>query len=121
MKTTQLLPELLDLHSLVITRDRQTDKYLYVIGGEIHNSIYNTVDCYDFNNDRWTSLANLNIPRDGLGVATYGGLIFAAGGMRRVGKFCGNCLVCRLTRSTQICNQFIIINFYVQVVTVRLL
>ena len=53
---------------------------LYVVGGEIHSYVFNTLYCYSFNNDIWTSLACLNKPRDGVGVTTYNGRIFAAGG-----------------------------------------
>ena len=61
-------------------RIQDTGVCLYIIGGEIHSYVFNTLECYSFDSDCWTSLSCLNKPRDGLGVATYNGRIFAAGG-----------------------------------------
>ncbi|CAB4001969.1 Kelch 20 [Paramuricea clavata] len=80
----ELLPskvlERKELSAKTKRRIRSSDQSLYIVGGEIHNYVFNTLDGYNFTEDSWNSFACLNKPRDGLGVTTYSGLIFAAGG-----------------------------------------
>ena len=87
-KNSHLLPERKELTKKK-QRIRSSDERLFIVGGEIHNYVFNTLDCYNFHEDSWASLACLNKPRDGLGVTTYNGLIFAAGGkcFIRLSKF----------------------------------
>ena len=79
-KNSHLLPERKELSLKKKQRIRSSQEHLFIVGGEIHNYVFNTLDCYNFNDDSWSSLACLNKPRDGLGVTTYNGHIFAAGG-----------------------------------------
>ncbi|XP_028406410.1 kelch-like protein 5 [Dendronephthya gigantea] len=79
-KNSHLLPERKEQSGKKKHRIRSSEENLYIIGGEIHNYVFNTLECYDFKSDVWSSHACLNKPRDGLGATTYSGLIFAAGG-----------------------------------------
>ena len=79
-KNSHLLPERKELNGKKKRRIRISDERLYIIGGEIHNYVFNTVDCYNFKEDTWTAYTCLNKPRDGLGATTYNGFIYAAGG-----------------------------------------
>ena len=79
-KSSHLLPELKASCVKKKQRIRSSEEHLYIIGGEIHNYVFNTLDCYQFNKDSWISLASLHKPRDGLGVVSYSGFIYAAGG-----------------------------------------
>jgi hypothetical protein len=79
-KNSHLLPERKELSAKTKRRIRSSDQSLYIVGGEIHNYVFNTLDGYNFTEDSWNSFSCLNKPRDGLGVTTYSGLIFAAGG-----------------------------------------
>jgi hypothetical protein len=79
-KNAHLLPERKELNGKKTRRIRISDERLYIIGGEIHNYVFNTMDCYNFKEDRWTAYTCLKKPRDGLGATTYNGLIYAAGG-----------------------------------------
>lgn len=79
-KNSHLLPERKELSAKQKHRIRTGEELLYVVGGEIHNYVFNTLHCYNFNEESWIPLASMNKPRDGLGVTTYNGHIFAAGG-----------------------------------------
>ncbi len=79
-KNSHLLPERKEMNAKKKLRIRNSDQHLYIVGGEIHNYVFNTLDCYNFNENSWNSFTCLNKPRDGLGVTTYSGLIYAAGG-----------------------------------------
>ena len=82
-KNFHLLPERRDkLNGHLLSNPRKVDReaMMYVIGGEIHSYVFNTVERFDFENKSWDMVAPMHKKRDGLGVATYSGLIYAAGG-----------------------------------------
>ncbi|XP_071567569.1 kelch-like protein 5 [Temnothorax nylanderi] len=58
------------------------DKKLIVAGGfnRDGSKTLNTVECFDFSTLKRSCLPRMNVPRQGLGVAVLGGLLYAVGG-----------------------------------------
>ena len=52
----------------------------YTLGGLDDVNCYRTVERYDPQTDEWTEVASLKSPRGGVGVATLGKFLYAAGG-----------------------------------------
>ena len=50
--------------------------------------MFDTVDRYSFVESKWRRVAKMSMSRDGLGVATYDGRIYVAGGI--------SCLIMKL-------------------------
>lgn len=80
-KNFHLLPDRRDTMRFV-SKPRQKDqgRHMYLIGGEVHNHVFNTVERFNFESRVWEQVAPLYKSRDGVGVATYSGYIYAAGG-----------------------------------------
>ena len=53
---------------------------IYALGGHNGLSIFDSVESYDVNTDRWTEVVPMLSKRCRLGVATLGGMIYACGG-----------------------------------------
>jgi len=67
---------LLELQS----RSIHNEAKVYLIGGEIHQKVFKSVEMYSMAKNEWELVRELNIPRDGCGVCSYDGKIFATGG-----------------------------------------
>ena len=64
-----------------ITSERKTPVILFLIAGGLDDvNCYRTVERYDPQSDEWTEVASLKSPRGGVGVATLGKHLYAAGG-----------------------------------------
>ena len=57
---------------------------IYIVGGEIHNRVFNSVRRFNFESNMWDEVAPMNKHRDGVGVAVYSGHIYAAGGRQEL-------------------------------------
>ena len=81
-KTFHLLPDRRNKTEKFVSKPRQKDsgKFMYLVGGEVHNNVFNTVQRFDFESKEWQPVTPLHKCRDGVGVATYSGHIYAAGG-----------------------------------------
>jgi len=57
------------------------DRYLYVVGGSsISQDILSSVERYSFDEDKWTTVCALNVPRAIPAVVAADGLLYVAGG-----------------------------------------
>lgn len=57
------------------------DRYLYVVGGSsISQDILSSVERYNFDDDKWSTVCALNVPRAIPAVAAADGLLYVAGG-----------------------------------------
>ena len=54
--------------------------FIYVIGGESDSLIYDTVEKYDCNTNKWSNSKSMTVPRCNHGVVTLCQYIFAFGG-----------------------------------------
>ena len=54
---------------------------IYVIGGESDSLIYDTVEKFDCNANRWTQAASMTVPRCNHGVVALDQHIYALGGI----------------------------------------
>ena len=80
-KNFHLLPERRDkIQFLSEPRKMDHEAMMYVIGGEIHSYVFSTVERFSFETQTWEKVAPMHKQRDGVGVTTYSGLIYAAGG-----------------------------------------
>lgn len=80
-KNYHLLPERRDQISFVTEARRKAGStMIYIVGGEIHNRVFNSVTRFNFETNTWDEVAPMNKHRDGVGVAVYSGHIYAAGG-----------------------------------------
>lgn len=80
-KNFHLLPERRDKMQIVsLPRQMDHGAMMYVIGGEINNQVFNTVQRFNFETEKWEILPCMHQRRDGLGVACHAGIIYAAGG-----------------------------------------
>lgn len=80
-KNYHLLPERRDQISFVTEARRKAGStMIYIVGGEIHNRVFNSVRRFNFETNTWDEVAPMNKHRDGVGVAVYSGHIYAAGG-----------------------------------------
>ncbi|XP_067032837.1 kelch-like protein diablo [Acropora muricata] len=80
-KNYHLLPERRDIVPFVThARCKAHSTMIYIVGGEIHNRVFNSVRRFNFETKEWDEVAGMNKHRDGVGVAVYSGLIYAAGG-----------------------------------------
>lgn len=57
---------------------------IYIVGGEIHNRVFNSVRRFNLETNTWDEMAPMNKHRDGVGVAVYSGHIYAAGGRQEL-------------------------------------
>lgn len=57
-----------------------TNSIYSCLGGLDDVNCYRTVERYDPQSDEWTEVASLKSPRGGVGVATLGKYLYAAGG-----------------------------------------
>ena len=90
-KNYHLLPERRDIVPFVThARCKAHSTMIYVVGGEIHNRVFNSVRRFNFETKEWDEVAGMNKHRDGVGVAVYSGLIYAAGGKLNVEGSCCN-------------------------------
>ncbi|CAA9999827.1 unnamed protein product [Nesidiocoris tenuis] len=71
----------LTLHKRVNVRERipKTPRVIYVAGGYLRNSL-DTLEAFNLDSQKWTTLASLTIPRSGLGAAFVKGILYAIGG-----------------------------------------
>jgi len=84
-KNFHLLPERRDkMQVLSVPRQMDHGAMMYVIGGEIHNQVFNTLQRFNFETEMWESLSPMHQRRDGVGVASHAGYIYAAGGVYTV-------------------------------------
>jgi N-acetylneuraminic acid mutarotase len=66
------------------------DGKLVVIGGEVDtrnppNRVFDEVELYDPETDRWVSLPPMPVPRHGMGAVTAAGAVYVPGGAFRAG------------------------------------
>ena len=66
-------------------------KLLFIFTISIYFQVFDTLDCYTFTDGKWKTKTPMAIARDGLGVASYDGRIYAAGGKSSV-TFCKRCI-----------------------------
>ena len=82
-KNFHLLPERRHKMSFVAQpRHRAHSTMMYIVGGEIHNRVFNTVRRFNFEVNMWDEVAPMHKHRDGVGVAVYSGHVYAAGGKK---------------------------------------
>ena len=80
-KNYHLLPERRDTVSFVThARCKASSTMVYIVGGEIHNSVFSNVRRFNCESNEWDEVAPMNKHRDGVGVAVYSGHIYAGGG-----------------------------------------
>lgn len=80
-KNYHLLPERREKVPFVSkARQKAHGTMMYIVGGEIHNRVFNSVRRFNFETNVWDEVAPMNKQRDGVGVAVYSGHIYAAGG-----------------------------------------
>lgn len=80
-KNYHLLPERREKVPFVSqARQKAHGTMIYIVGGEIHNRVFNNVRRFNFETNVWDEVAPMNKHRDGVGVTVYSGHIYAAGG-----------------------------------------
>eukprot|EP00794_Sanderia_malayensis_P004620 gene4620-5227_t len=72
--TDERIDKMLEMRSII------KESKIYVIGGEVHQKVYNSMEVYSYSQDKWSALQPMHVARDGVGVSTYDGKIYAAGG-----------------------------------------
>ena len=81
-KNFHLLPERRDkMQALSVPRQMDHGAKMYIIGGEIRNQVFNTVQRFNFETEKWEPLSPMHQRRDGVGVVSHAGVIYAAGGI----------------------------------------
>lgn len=56
-------------------------RYLYVVGGNSsHQEVLRSVERYSFDDETWTSVAPMSVPRASPAVSSVDGLLYVAGG-----------------------------------------
>jgi len=84
-KNFHLLPERRDnIPFGTQARHKARSTMIYIVGGEIHNRVFNSVRRFNFETNMWDEVAPMNKHRDGVGVAVYSGHIYAAGGRQEL-------------------------------------
>ena len=84
-KNFHLLPERRhNIPFVTQARHKARSTMIYIVGGEIHNRVFNSVRRFNFETNIWDEMAPMNKHRDGVGVAVYSGHIYAAGGRQEL-------------------------------------
>ena len=56
-------------------------RYLYVVGGNSsHQEVLKSVERYSFDEDKWSNVAPMSVPRASPAVSSVDGLLYVAGG-----------------------------------------
>lgn len=71
----------LTLHKKPVVKERRpnTPRIIYIAGGYLRHSL-DTLEAFNLDDNAWTSLPKLTVPRSGLGGAFLKGLFYAVGG-----------------------------------------
>ncbi|XP_065062029.1 kelch-like protein diablo [Rhopilema esculentum] len=62
------------------SRSLHKEAKIYLVGGEVHQKVFSSLEVYSMAKDNWEKLKGMNKQRDGVGVSTYDGKIYAVGG-----------------------------------------